>query len=297
MARYLEIKENRQKSGYFLQLQIQIQQINQMCFYHSKNRSSRIWMQLGKYQIFDCKFCRNQQKLKNLQLCGNFSVLYASLQEFNFHLQSKLIRLEEESNFIQCEKCKQKFHLKKKGNKIYVSTFICIHQKGKIMQCKYCRKLVKKKQYQRCKKCQLSLFFFDESRQVKCPNCNIVCCEHCKEENQLFQQQFCKCKIIKSTRNLVLFQCLCFLILGLVMLLFICSYYLEHSEFYQSIVCTIKDGYFNQDCTLEQFYKDTLKQFLLFSVLIFIITLISILIENIPYIIKLQHQTKRSIYQ
>ncbi|CAD8165556.1 unnamed protein product [Paramecium pentaurelia] len=262
-----------------------------MCIhFNDRSTQSRIWLQLGKYLIFDCELCRNSKKLEKFQFCGKFSVLYLSVQEFNFHLQSKLIRLQEQSNYIQCEKCKQIFHLNKKGNNIFVSKFICIHQKGIINQCKYCRKLIQKKQYQRCKKCQLLLFFFDESRQVKCPNCGIVYCECCKEEYQLFSQKFCRCKLVKSSRNLILFQFLFFLFIGLIILVFIGSYYLENSEFYQSIVCTIKDGYSNINCTLDQFYIDTLKQFLLFIILIFIITLMSILFENIPYILKLQNR-------
>ncbi|CAD8207213.1 unnamed protein product [Paramecium pentaurelia] len=269
-----------------------------MCFFNCNRRltNNRLLMNLNRYEPYNCEMCRNQKKLKNLQYCGRFSIQFENLSECHPDLSTLLINQQGKSNYIHCVKCKQNFFLDKKDNHINVFKFTCNHSQIKfIKQCISCRQLIKKKQYQKCKKCQLSLLFFNISRQVKCPRCGIICCESCKNEMQLFSQQFCNCKIIKYSKNVTCYTYLVSAIILIIILALIGSYYLENSEYYQSMVCTIKDGYSNVNCTQEQLYKDSLKQLILFIGLILVMCLVPALFESFTLLRKSQLRQQRAI--
>ncbi|CAK65171.1 unnamed protein product (macronuclear) [Paramecium tetraurelia] len=238
-----------------------------MCIFDCRRRSNRhILMDCLRYEAFNCKMCKNLKTLDKLQFCGKFFILQVGFSDFPLNLQTFLIKLQNQSNYIQCKKCKQLFFLDQKDNHLLVSKFTCIHkEKYEIKKCLCCKKISEQKSYQKCKKCQLPLFYFDVQRQVECPRCKMKCCETCKQETQLFQQKKpCNCKIIRYQKRVNLFQFLSVALFVLIITSLIGSHYLEDSEFYQSIVCTIKDGYSNVNCTLEQLYYDTFKQLILF---------------------------------
>ncbi|CAD8126503.1 unnamed protein product [Paramecium sonneborni] len=270
-----------------------------MCVFGFRKDSdkSRIWMWFGgSYYIFNCELCRNQKKLKKLQFCGKFSVCYELFQKYRQHTATKLINLQKQSDYIYCKNCQQKFCLEKKKNQLFISTFICIHseqQKNKL--CKLCRKLVKKKAYKSCQKCSLQLCFFDISRKVKCPICQFVCCEFCQQEQQLFSKKQCNCKIIKFSKHLIFYQGLAFLNIVIFILVLIFSSYFEESDYYKSIICTIKDGYSNEKCTIEQMYEDTKKQLIILIGFTCVTTfIVTVFIESIKMIFETQFKLMRA---
>ncbi|CAD8212092.1 unnamed protein product [Paramecium octaurelia] len=266
-----------------------------MCIFKCSRGSARFLMDPLRYQPLNCELCRKLKKLDNFQFCGRLSILYVNFQKFRSDLLPYLVEIYQKSNHIQCRYCNQKFFLDQKDNHLFVSKFTCSHEEiRQIKQCPFCKILNQRKSYQECKKCKLDLLFFNKYREVQCPCCKIVYCEMCKKEKQLFQQKFCNCRIIKYSKDVILFQFLVIALIFLIILVLIGSNYLEDSEFYQSIKCTIKDGYSNVNCTLEQLFYDTFKQFILFIGITFLISPGVALVEIINLLFKAQRRLSKA---
>ncbi|CAD8083762.1 unnamed protein product [Paramecium primaurelia] len=69
-------------------------------------------------------------------LCFTVSIQFSFTKQTYY--KRRIIKL------YSMQKMQIKFSLEQKGDNIFISTFICIHQKGLINQCKYCRNQSKK---------------------------------------------------------------------------------------------------------------------------------------------------------
>ncbi|CAD8130032.1 unnamed protein product [Paramecium sonneborni] len=157
--------------------------------------------------------------------------------------------IKKKSNYINCKKCQLKFiQLEKRVTYLFSLLFTFILYNYSIKICRLGRKLVQKKIYERCQKFSLKLCFFDMTRK----------CESCKKEQTLLAKQ-----LIVQLQNFKIFQNSHYL-LGFGF----SNYWDNYSGFnfiflfkiIQSILSTIKDGYSNENCIIEQLSKVTLKQ-------------------------------------
>ncbi|CAD8102405.1 unnamed protein product [Paramecium sonneborni] len=219
------------------------------------------------------------QKLKKIKKIVNFRFAMNYFKNIdNIQQLNSLIYKNSQIIFIARIAHKNFFQRKRRINYLFLLLFAFILNNKKTNYANYVENQQKKKAYQSCQKCSLQLCFFDLSRKIKC-NCLLIA--------TILQKivQLQNYKILQTSHILLRFSFskYCNIYIGL------------ESDYYKSILCTIKDEYSNEKCTIEQMYEDTKKQLIILIGFTCVTTfIVTVFIESIKMIFKTQFKLMRA---